>query len=240
MLLVTVIRKILLLIFAILLPHISVACEIRIQPPTRFDTTEYIFIGEVIDIVGPLESERVKGEAYGFLVKVKQTVFLPDSSTNYFEVYDYGITPSCSPEGIPKDFLSDSKGCEVRVIGKESEFFASRLEAGKIRLDAWLINRGNQGSITRNFNNITSATSVFNYKKDSEAGRELLYFEARKDLLRLKNASSDEEKIKILRRLMEFRTYFKWFSEVLKAHISNEKTIQMLNQEFLKLRESNK
>ncbi len=240
MFIVTVTRKILLLIFAILLPQISIACEIRIRPPTKFDTTEYLFIGEVIDIVGPLRSERVKGEAYGFLVKVKQTVFLPDSSTNYFEVYDYGITPSCSPEGIPKDLLSGSKGCEVRIIGKGSEFFPSRLDDGKIRLDAWLLNRENQGSITRNFNNITSATSVFNYKKDSETGIELLYFEARKDLLRLKNASSDEEKIKILRRLMGFRTYFKWFPNVLETHISDEKVIQMLNQEFLKLRGNNK
>jgi hypothetical protein len=213
-------------------PQLSVACEVRLCFPTEFDTTEYVFIGRVVDVVGPLRTDIVVGDAYGLLIKAEQVVSLPDSSIDCFEVFSYGITPSCTPEGRSRTFLSDAFpiGSEVRVIAKRSRFFPSTQSGDTTRLDAWLLNGGSHGSIARNLNDITSATSVFNYRKSSEAGRELIQFELRKDLLRLKNARSLREKMIILRRLMQSRS--RWFLRVLEAHVSGEYTKENLRREF--------
>jgi hypothetical protein len=209
----------------------AVGCSIYAPPPTKFDSLEYVFIGHVIGMVGPLLSPKVHGEAWGLLVKVKEKIYLPKFPKQYFEVFLYKTTPNCAPIGFSQDELVEWYiDREIRVIAREAKFFASNLDNGNIRLEAWAMNRG---EIAINYTHeelFSSAGSVFDYKKYAEnfkiyrngnfqilgdkiefsrkdlflvsaSFEKLRSFELRKDLLRLERASSETKRLAILKRL---------------------------------------
>ena len=195
---------------------------IRITPLTAFDPSEYIFIGEVVGLADPITSEKFHGEAWGLNIRVKDSVHFPKSPTSHFVVVPFDLESDCKDKGRTVDELLGyfPIGSTVRVIAKESKYVPSVMADGNIRLE---VRPDNLGSIARNFSNdagsMTSGTGVYDYKSyvagnpcelsetdkpEYEANMNLPDFEFRKDLLRLKNAKSQSEKLKILERLVYF------------------------------------
>jgi hypothetical protein len=199
---------------------ISFGCSLAIAPISQFDTEQYVFIGEVVDVVGPFKSEAKKanGEAWGLRVKVGDKVYLPLSPANYFEVFPYHLTPWCGLRGWSREELLKyyPVGSQIRVVAKESTLLESKIPEGNIWLETSIYNRG---SIARNTEPdlITSAESVYDYGKYADRQRTsadddplfdsnyyLPDFELRKDMLRLREAASEAERISILKRLLSF------------------------------------
>lgn len=191
------------------------ACTLAIKPLSGFDKTEYIFIGEVTGYTAePVKSEKLRGEAHGLIVKVKESVYLPKTPKTHFEIFPFQLWSDCSDAGaslreLKKSFPLNS---EIRVIAKEAERLPRALPDGNIRLE----DRADElGSIALNYdenkNRLSFAGSVFDYKsfkydinENSAAKYRLPDFEARKDLLRLANSKTRAEKSSILARLLYF------------------------------------
>ncbi|MDZ7361797.1 MAG: hypothetical protein ONB46_13885 [candidate division KSB1 bacterium] len=145
-------------------------CSIYAPPPTKFDSLEYVFIGRVIGMVGPLHSPKVHGEAWGLLVRVKEKVYLPQfPKGGLFELFIYHLRANCSAEGISREVLAERFfDREIRIIARESQFFNSRLANGNMRLEAWAMNRGEVAINYAHEELFSSASSVFDYKKYAE------------------------------------------------------------------------
>lgn len=194
----------------------SLACTLLVAPLSKFDKEEFIFIGKVTGYtseVSSLGSARANSfKAYGLTVKVKESIFLPETPLSDFEVFPIALFGDCSLGGstlneLKKEFPA---GTEVRVIAKRATLFSQPVDANIIRLED---HPNNLGSISINTDekgwSITSAVSVYDYTTfDFEKDREvpvkysLDSFEARKDLLRLRNASTQAERNLILERLL--------------------------------------
>jgi hypothetical protein len=114
-------------------------CCSRPAPPplTRFDTSSYVFIGEVIDAVGPMTSDAVFGEAWGLRIRVTDEVFLPRKPAQFFEVFEYFLTSHCQAGGMDRDraLAFFPIGSVVRVIAWESTRLESVLPNRNLRLD---------------------------------------------------------------------------------------------------------
>lgn len=209
-------KYVFLTIIFLLFTNVVFGCKMKPTLATNFDSDHYIFIGEVVEVVGPVkfDSQGEKRDAVGLKIKVSENVYLPKSAT-YYEVFPLRLTASCG-------LMSDTKeirerypiGSYVRVVAKESTALKDQSENSAIRLETSVYN---QGSIARNDLNEdlqTSAKAVYDYKSFVERQRttaeDSLYdsnyylpeFELRKDLLRLKEAKSEDERIEILERLV--------------------------------------
>jgi hypothetical protein len=203
------------------------ACQLSMPPAwTAFDASEYVFIGEVTGIVGPLESETVRGEAWGLRIKVKEPVHLPRRPAEYVEVFEYGLSASCEAIGEGRDALLKyyPPGSVVRVIAKESTHFESGLPQGNVRLDGSPFNQRAIVSKVHNDEPIAaSASSIYDFKRPFDLDayekrrklrndayplwfwyRGVVNFEFRKELLRLRNARSENDKAAILERLIRY------------------------------------
>jgi hypothetical protein len=188
-----------------------VACSLAVKPLAEFDDTEYVFIGEVVGYTAPVETTKFQGAAYGLIVKIKESVYLPKTPKQHFEIFPITLWADCSISGtkvekLKKDFPVKA---EIRVIAKEANLLPV-LANGNVRLED---RPGERGSIVLNNDPTaaTSANSVFDYKsyrhdidEDSTSKYLLPVFEARKDLLRLKNSKTQAAKNEILARFLYF------------------------------------
>lgn len=201
---------------------VSVGCQFGLPVVRDFNRNEYIFIGEVIGLAGPFESHKFSPQAWGLKIKVIDPINLPKTTASYFEVIPYDSWSDCttagtSEEDIIRDFPTGSK---VKVIAERAKLLSNKLDGGNIRLE---ILPDSLGSISRNYYDdgraLTSSQSVFDYKayrrifaSDSWNGsdqslyaqRALPEFEMRKDLLRLRNALNEEQRISILEKLIYY------------------------------------
>lgn len=214
------------------------ACTLQGETISKFDETEYIFIGKVVgyakSLTLPVRRGRpARGQAGGLIVEIKEKVFLPKTPAKHFEVFPFGLGADCSALGVSraellKEFPLDS---EVRVIAYQAAVFPSLLPGGNIRLE---VPRTELGSLALNTdsdgNKMSSVESVFDYKAftyngdtDSESKALLPAFEIRKDLLRLRNSRNQKERTDILNRLkdmpdccsdLDFEAVFKQYSSV--------------------------
>jgi hypothetical protein len=57
---------------------------------------EYVFTGRVVGIVGPFESKKFGGQAWGLRVEVGESVHLPVTPADYFEVIPFKLYADCS------------------------------------------------------------------------------------------------------------------------------------------------
>ena len=199
---------------------------------SKFDETEYVFIGEVVGYTQPVWFDRDKANktispvsltyvekhpdqlAVGLIVAPRESVYLPRSPKKNFEVFQFDTWADCTVVGLTLDKVSRDfpVGSEVRVIAKESSFVTPSKEDSVIRLEdrpeengSVALNRNKDGS------RMTTSTSIFDYKsfkfdsdKDPESKYVLPGFELRKDLLRLKLEQKPSEKSAILSRLLSF------------------------------------
>ena len=225
-------RKLFFLVCLVLLTKVSFACTLAGKSIGKFDETEYVFIGEVTGYTEAAESKKLKGAAYGLIVKVKESVYLPKTPKTHFEIFPMQLWADCSEggtdiKGLKKEFPLNS---EIRVIAKAAEILPNNLADGNIRLED---RPGETTSIVLNYNKkgrrLTSADSVYDYKafdyENAESGSERLLpnFEVRKDLLRLSKSKNHEEVLTILDKFL-FATGFTDlnFSALLKNYTLNE------------------
>jgi hypothetical protein len=197
----------------------SFACQLSVSPLKGFDQSDYVFIGEVLQVVGPFESEKFFGKAWGLRVKVVEPIYIPKAPSRYFEVFTYGLASDCSRLGMPEDELNKSYpiGSMIKVIAKEAKLLPNTSGNDNIRLE---ILPGILGSMSRNSYEdgkpMTSAHTVFDYRAFKKIAPEdwvedvriayyfLPQFEVRKDLARLEKAKTQDEKIKILERMLYY------------------------------------
>ena len=237
----------LLLITCVGASHAARGCTLGLPSLKKFDPKEYVFTGEVTDIVGPFESSKFEGRAWGLRVRVDEAVYLPKTPRGSFEVFPYHLGADCSTVGVSKEELEKRYpvGSKVKVIAREARLLPGRPGAGDVRLE---IEPGSQGHVSRNYYEdgrpMTSARSVFDYRgykrvtpqdyvKDFmpflDAHGLLPEFELRKDLLRLKNAKARAERLSILERLVYYPECCDLdFLKIAKDHLGDSEELKAL------------
>ena len=227
---------------------VSLGCSILLKPLKEFDKSQYVFIGEVVDIVGKDVAEGIEGEAIGLRVKVTEMIYSPDPSAPYFEVFPLGLTPSCGSMYWERDDIHRQfpVGSQVKVIAGGATVLDRDRANSAIRLE---VTAENRGSISRNDLGEglkSSADSGYDYKSFTERGptpsvgdplfwanRYLPQFELRKDWLRLMNAQSEQERIKILERLVYYPDPIDIdYSNIARAYVRDAETLNQLDKKW--------
>ena len=229
-------------------------CSIIALPTSsKFDSEQYIFIGEVVELIESVkydsyyESDRGnQGEALGLKIKVTENVYTPQSST-HFQVFPLRLTPSCSLMSDKEEVRQNYPiGSKVRVVAKKATIFKNQpAENSIIRLETSIFNRG---SIARNDVSEslrTSANSVYEYRSFVDRQRTtaaefvlfdsnyyLPIFELQKDLVRLEKAKPLNERNKILERLVFYpRVYDIDFPQIVWTYLKEkEKIVNLIKQ----------
>jgi hypothetical protein len=232
------------IISVFVLPQTVFSCTLGLTALSKFDTKEYIFIGEVVGYTKVIESKKLNSSTYGLIIKNKESVYLPKTSKGSFEVFPFGLGADCSLFGtdieeLKKDFPLNS---EVRVIAKEAKVIPKtktntiRLEKRPDELSSIALNSDEQG------NRMTSSKSVFDYKtfeyqEDDSFSKYLLpEFEIRKDLLRLKMTKNQIERNKILDRLFYAPVYTDLnFGGLFQEHTSSISEYERYYESHLKM-----
>lgn len=232
-------RNILLTIFLCAAGFVQsgIACSLITTPIGKFDDGEFIFIGKVTGYTDAVSSNAAKSgrsfETYGLVVDLKESVYLPGRSGSKFEVFPINLWADCSSGGFT---LGDMQkgfpvGTEIRVIARKAKVVPQGKESSVIRLEDY---PGTLSSISPNTDesgrSVTSGSSVYDYSsydfsndRESAAVADLPSFEARKDLLRLKNAASRKERDVIIERLMNIAYIDDLeFVTMLKLYAANE------------------
>lgn len=243
------IRYLLLTIAFSFFANTAFGCSLLISPTSDFDTTHYIFIGEIVEVLDNVnyDSQGVKDKAVGFKVKVSENIYSPKQAT-YFEVFPLRLTPSCG-------LMSDTKkmrelfsvGSQVRVVAKEATVFKNQpVESSTIRLETSIRNRGSFSRNDLSENLRTTAKTFYDYssfvqKQGTTAAEDalvesnyyLLEFELEKDLLRLKESKSEDERTKILERLVFYpHVHNLSFPKVGRVYLKNQNKLAALEKQW--------
>jgi hypothetical protein len=196
--------KILLLpLVLVTLPSFLFACSLYKEPKAKFDRELYIFIGEVIGYTDEHKSKRFFKNASGLKVKVLENVYLPQESNNFFEVFPLDITSDCrkpigfSNADLQEDYPINSK---IRVIASAPWHLPNKNKSGQLILEVNYPRYIYRNDLENQFS--TTTNSIFNYADLKDYYYDYFEFELLKDLKRLEESSSDEEKIKIFERLI--------------------------------------
>lgn len=192
--------------------YTTFGCTLAGKSLGDFDAKEYIFIGEVVGYTNPIKSPKLRDEATGLIVKIKESIYLPKNPKNYLEVFPIQLWADCSEGGkaideLKKEFPINS---EVRVIAKEAMILPNLTE-GNIRLEDRPEELGSitlQTDETKKF--MSSRDKTFAYKAfkmliedNTEIYSNLPDFEIRKELLRLKMSKSKVEQNEILQTFLD-------------------------------------
>lgn len=239
----------------------SFSCTVSEKSLSKFDETEYIFIGTVIGYTKPIEFDEDKGNdsvkpisatdvgkssksryTNGLIVRVDESVYLPNIRKE-FEIFPFDLWADCSIGGISLSKLEFDFpiNAEIRVIAKESKLLTNT-SGGRIKLEEI---PGDAGQIIKNSDRsskkLTSASSTFNYGTyqydvDKSASYYLLpSFEARKDLLKLKQAKTQSERNLILDRFVSAPINIKVeLHELFKFYAANEAEAKRFYETYLK------
>ena len=234
--------KYLFLIAAILLfaTNYAFGCKTILPEISSFEPTEYVFIGEVVEIVqfeGKPNSD--KGGAFGLKIKVTDDIYSPKSAS-FYEVFPLHLTPACV-QSYEADELKQlfPVGSQVRVVAKETTDSVNQPKKSIIRLDT---SPRHNGSVARNDlsdNLQTSSKSIYDFKNYNysvagklpenvlvESNMRLPEFEVRKDLLRLNKAKSEDERTQIIERLVFCPPYVRFsFTSVIQTYIKDSNKV---------------
>lgn len=189
----------------------SLCCTMAVAGLSQFDDQEHIFIGEVIGYIQPISIRKLEAPAAGIIVRPKDIVYSPIVPQRNYEVFPLVYTPYCAPEGQSLETLMTSYplSSEVRVIGRTAVIVPRIADEGNVAIETQYRHRGSVAlNRDENGRSVTSSKSVFDYRSFprerywSAKGLALLdSFEARKDLLRLKLATTQPAKNELLGRL---------------------------------------
>lgn len=219
-------KKIILVTISILFVNsVIIACSMApgVKPPIfNLDKEKYVFVGEVIGYTETIKSDinlddftgkdKFYGEGNGYKIKPLASFNMPNHSVDYFELFTFGVTTWCAPQ-IRKAQLPI--GTKFRIIANESTLIPNRSPEYRIRLETKIFDRLSVVSKDDTF--ITNQYEKFDYKKlkspyekfietkDYESMQRLndfIVLEIYKDLSRLKNSTSKNERYNILERLL--------------------------------------
>ncbi len=209
----------------------SYGCTLMGKTLSRFDDSEYVFIGKVAGYTMPVgfdekrannsveplsythvdQSKKAPMETVGLVVKVLESVYLPKTPTENFEIFLFDLMADCSIRGKTVEDLMRlfPTGLEIRVVAKQSEFVERSSGQKNLRLEVRPSEPNSIiSNVEKNGSRLTSSSSVFSYKdytydmdSDSDSKYLLPAFEARKDLLRLERAETQPDRNSILDRI---------------------------------------
>jgi hypothetical protein len=233
----------LLLSLAAFAPNVpaSARCTLAIKPVEKFDDAEYVFTGRVAEIVGPLRSKR-SGLVWGLLVDVDEKVHAPSQLGARAEVFPFHLGADCSDVPWDKEELTHffPAGTKVRVIAVRSPFFKEPAADGALRLDAYLYDNGHVSWNELNGSQMTTGASVYDYaafkqpeEEETSENEPLLDarwslpdFELRKDLLRLRRADAEAERMQIIERLVSYPNAYTFnFEPVARRYVKDERAL---------------
>jgi hypothetical protein len=219
--------------FCIKLHFLVLLSPIGVATPTKFDSTEYIFIGKIIGYVGPVLSDTLHQNFYGLLVEIIDPVYLPQTPRKYFEVFDYSLGSDCSLGGydLKTVQIQHPLNIFIRVVAKDTKYLTNYTNPDNIRLD---LNPFNNPYISVDYPDIpqlhSAHDSQYDYRYISEDSLAnflssnkwitdknkddyhnsywwLGEFELRKDLCRLALSKNVDQKVEILKRLSYYPHY---------------------------------
>ncbi len=215
------------------------ACSFNEFIPFNFNSNEYVFFGKVVGYTDRVETliennnRKITFNGYGVLVKVESSVYLP-KDIERIEVFVTVVSDTaCTPKGLNLDDLEKDFpiNTDVRVIGQENKSLLGNNPNSIVRIQ---VSGGNQGQLFKNLNKkgieLTTTESIFNYKlsrplydtKFTIAENFVWLFELRKDLKRLKQAKSEDEKYLILKRLAYAYDNYLDYGNLLKEKLSDK------------------
>jgi hypothetical protein len=213
-------------LFGLLWPGNSRGCELIMLPPIDVDSEEFVFIGIVTELTELPEQGPEGDPVVGVRVQVRESILRPRwaKPSGEYVIHPFSLGTDCTKNRKGKQWILEdyAPGTEVWVI-------ARKLDSGSdIDLEVW---EGDGAYMMPNSKPPTSARAVSDYRKIKDSV--LPEFELRKDLLRLRKASSDREREKILKRLAFYQGY-RWYEErflaLLNANIKDKKSIGRMLQ----------
>lgn len=178
------------------------------RPPLRFDDSEYVFSGKVVEVVTAspwayrgyivpalFGASAGPGEPAAIRVKADEVVNAPLPGPLY-DVYVYRYNGACMavPEGEAR--LHSLIGQRVSVVAKRAHSLFQPFGSGPVRLDADKYH----GTI------VHLSTAPPRVRANAEIGGELAY-ELRRGLKDLREAASDDERGRVIAGLLNHR-YF--------------------------------
>ena len=212
------------------------------KPRSIVNPGVYILVGEVVGYTEPVsDPANFRGKAVGLKLKLVESIHFPYFQNDFVELFMFGHGTDCFPEG--HDYRPPI-GTKYRLALGAASHMTGRGTGGRIRLESNVFSR--IGIDEAMFGFATTAKSEFDYKKDlrtladkfstsemAEKRRwlnDFLYIEASKDLLRLSRATSENERMRILERLLycpniNYNRLF--FSEVGKP-LQNEEGLNLI------------
>ena len=140
-------------------------CTAVVSTPTKFDSSEYIFIGRVINFLGPQQPDSLYRDYNSLLVEIIDPIYLPKTPLKYFEIIDYDLSPDC--QLIPWDLGTIQRlypiNSYIRVVAKDSKHMTRNVNSENIGLD---LNPFNNSHISFDFPNIPALHSSHDSKYD--------------------------------------------------------------------------
>src|ERR1035441_3019846 len=70
-------RFLFLILILLFISSSAIPCTAVVSTPTKFDSTEYIFIGKVINYLGPLQPDSLHRDYNSLLVEIVDPIYLP-------------------------------------------------------------------------------------------------------------------------------------------------------------------
>src|ERR1035438_1752456 len=164
-------RFLFLIIILLFISASAFPCTALVSTPTKFDSSEYIFIGRVINFLGPLQPDSLYRDYNSFLVEIIDPIYLPRTPVKYFEIICYDLSPDC--QLIPCDLGTIKRlfpiNSYIRIVAKDSKHITRNVNSENIGLD---LNPFNNSHISFDFPNIpglhSSHDSKYDYRYMSE------------------------------------------------------------------------
>lgn len=204
----------------------SFACERFAFSPLELNPDEVVFIGTVADITDP-EQESDQEASARIKIKLRRAVSPPKEDVRgEYTILLYGLGGDCSKVAVSKSRALNlyPPGTEVWVIGTVDPQNSGVLEV-------W---RDSGSYIQKNSaDEHVNVRSRHSYCRERTFGPnpQRLAFELRKDLVRLREATSEEGRASILRRLAFHPEFRGWnprdnFEKLVNLHLDDQIVIQ--------------
>jgi len=197
----------------------AVACQLTM--PARlaaFDDSLFVLTGTVQEIVGPIVSDNVTGEAFALRVRVTENLHSPQPGAAVVDVFQYNLGAGCDAIGMSRSDLAVRfpPGTAVRVVARAARKVPPARSGAPLRLEAGPYNA--HALVTPIYPEeplSASLAGVYDFAVAIDVDRferidarrfdwlwydGVVQFEAIKEVLRLERAGTEAERVAILDR----------------------------------------